>query len=97
MITLKCNYQEGYDIIDRYNASDLLNLSEAYNKPSDSKRKAERDIRQIMVDMKGYRFRIISFNRMLFTCGFTYEDENGNPRLMYFTRYYTYDMALQSA
>ena len=97
MITLKATTKKAMDIIDRYNASDLLNLSYVYKNAGISKRMAERDIRRIMEDMKGYRCRIVSFNKMMFTCGFTYEDENGSPRLRYFTRDYTYDMALQSA
>lgn len=97
MKTLKSTTKKAMDIINHYNSSDLYNLSEAYKNPSISKRKAERDIRQIMVDMKGYRFRIISFMSTAFTCGFTYDDENGNPSLMYFTRDNTYNMALQSA
>ena len=96
MTTLKPTTKKAEDIINRYYNVAMSNLSEAYNKPSDSKRKVFRHILEIMEDMKGYRFRILSYNLFTFTCGFTYDDENGNLRLRYFTRDNIYDMALPS-
>lgn len=72
---LNRNTKKAQDLIERFYNSEIDTLEACYNSCSAAKRKAYYDCLHKCVDMDGWRFRIISFNTMSFTCGWLYEDK----------------------
>lgn len=71
--------------IFNYLRSTNYNLMDCYRTASCYKWRAYNDIIQEMNNNNGYNFKIISYNQMMFTCGFTFENENGGKFLKYYT------------
>lgn len=74
-MTLNRNTKKAQDLIARFYNSVFDTLEECYNSCSAAKRNAYYECLHKCVDMDGWRFRIISFNTMSFTCGWLYEDK----------------------
>ena len=72
---LNRNTKKAQDLIERFYNSEFDTLEECYNSCSTSKRNAYYECLHKCYDMDGWRFRIISFNTMSFTCGWLYEDK----------------------
>ena len=69
------NTKKGQGLIERFYNSEFDTLEDCYNSCSDAKRIAYYNCLYKCSDMDGWRFRIISFNTMSFTCGWLYEDK----------------------
>lgn len=72
---LNRNTKKAQDLIERFYNSETFNLEECYGTFSEAKRKAYYECTNKCAKMDGWRFRIISFNTMSFTCGWLYEDK----------------------
>ena len=72
---LNRNTKKAQDLIERFYNSDICTLEECYGAFSSAKRKAFYECTNKCAEMDGWRFRIISFNTMSFTCGWLYEDK----------------------
>lgn len=72
---LNRNTKKAQDLIERFYNSEFETLEECYNSCSYAKRMAYYNCLYKCSDMDGWRFRIISFNTMSFTCGWLYEDK----------------------
>lgn len=72
---LNRNTKKAQDLIERFYNSEFDTLEECYNFCSEAKRNAYDYCLDKCSDMDGWRFRIISFNTMSFTCGWLYEDK----------------------
>ena len=72
---LNKNTKKAQDLVERFYNSVFDTLEECYNSFSAAKRNAYYECLRKCVDMDGWRFRIISFNAMFFTCGWLYRDE----------------------
>ena len=57
-----------------YNNALIIWLSEAYKNPSIYKQRAYADCIKKMIEMGGYRLRIMGYNSCLFTVGWLYTD-----------------------
>ena len=72
---LNRNTKKAQDLIERFYNSKFDKLEDCYNSCSGAKRMAYYNCLYKCSDMDGWRFRIISFNTMSFTCGWLYEDK----------------------
>ena len=72
---LNRNTKKAQDLIERFYNSEFDTLEECYNSCSSDKRNAYYVYLLKCSVMDGWRFRIISFNTMSFTCGWLYEDK----------------------
>lgn len=72
---LNRNTKKAQGIIERFCSSNLYNLEYCYESCSKAKRNAYVWCLRKCAEMDGWRFRIISFNTMSFTCGWLYEDK----------------------
>ena len=72
---LNRNTKKAQDIIARFCSSNFYNLEYCYKSCSNAKRNAYEWCKIKCAEMNGWRFRIISFNTMSFTCGWLYEDK----------------------
>lgn len=72
---LNRNTKKAQDIIERFNNSEIVNFSGCYKTCSAAKCIAFYRCANKCAEMNGWRFRIISFNTMSFTCGWLYEDK----------------------
>lgn len=63
------------DAYDRYLKSTACSLYDVYDSYSDAKAQAYDHCRQLMKDLNGHDFRIVSYNIMQFTAGFRFEHE----------------------
>jgi hypothetical protein len=71
---LNRNTKKAQGLIASFDNSEFERLEECYNSCSYAKRMAYYNCLCKFSDMDGWRFRIISFNTMSFTCGWLYED-----------------------
>ena len=70
--------------------STLVNLTDAYKKPSAAKSHIWNTCRENMAACGGWGLRIISYNTFMFTCGFLFTDpETGVIKFKHFTPTYT--------
>ena len=60
---------------ENYLYSNDFSLFHVYKNPSRSKMCAYEDFRAKCVEMRGWGFKILSFNKMSFTCGWLYQDK----------------------
>lgn len=67
---LKAKYQE-------YLATPSRCVKDVYARPSISKRRAEQDIINYLVDQNGYGYRVMSFNTSFFTVGYIIQNDEG--------------------
>lgn len=72
---LNRNTKKAQGFIESFYNSEIDTLEQCYALCSTAKRNAYYDCLRKYVDMDGWRFRIISFNTMSFTCGWLYEDK----------------------
>lgn len=72
---LNRNTKKAQGIIERFCSSNFYNLEYCYESCSNAKRNAYDWCVRKCSEMDGWRFRIISFNTMSFTCGWLYEDK----------------------
>lgn len=72
---LNRNTKKAQDLIERFYNSEIDTLEDCYERCSAAKRKADYECTNKCAAMGGWRFRIISFNTMSFTCGWLYEDK----------------------
>lgn len=72
---LNRNTKKAQGLIERFYNSEIDTLEQCYVSYSTAKRKAYYDCLRKYIDMGGWRFRIISFNIMSFTCGWFYADK----------------------
>ena len=72
---LNRNTKKAQDLIDRFNHSTFDMLQDCYKSYSKHKFRAFQECVTKSFEMDGWRFRIISFNTMSFTCGWLYEDK----------------------
>ena len=66
-----------------------------YEKPSSAKIMAEEEIQKEMVSKNGYDYRIISHNCNMFTCGYSYKDNDDHLHFVYHTKYDEYDYDIE--
>ena len=69
MQTIKPTTKRGQSFIDAYNDSRINSLRSCYCKYSKEKAKAENDCLSWMHQENGHNFKIISYCRNFFTCG----------------------------
>ena len=81
---------------NRYNASDMHDLSQAYANASVFKWRAFRYCINLMASVNGYNLKVISFNCHIFTAGFMYEAEDG-VHFVYITPSHNYDCVIKQA
>lgn len=72
-------------IASRYFNAKFKSVCECYSKPSMTKIGIEEAIIRNMVANHGAYYRVISYNSMMFTCGYLFM-MNGRVHLHYFTR-----------
>lgn len=69
MKTIKANTKKGQYFIYAYNRATLSSVTEAYNRPSTEKTRAEYFCRRAMIEEGGQGYRVISYNTFSFSCG----------------------------
>lgn len=79
---LNRNTKKAQDIIERFCSSKNFDLEDCYESCSQAKRSAYTRCLRKWVEMGGWRFRIISFNTMSFTCGWLYEDKETGATML---------------
>lgn len=79
-------------ILRRYFASSDYSIGCVYKTASPFKWRAESEILEDMRKFNGCRYRIISHNSNVFTCGFIWTDSAGETWLRYYTAYNTYNI-----
>ena len=86
--------QERYKVTrTRYNRSKITSVYGVYNKPSDEKVAAERNIKLEMSLTGGFDYRIISYNSFEFVAGYQFMDrETGSAKLRVHSSRYTYEL-----
>ena len=72
---LKKNSKQAQQFLREYNSSYISSVFEAYGRPSYAKIMAENHIKEIMKELYGDNYKIISFNTCNFTCCFTFEED----------------------
>lgn len=72
---LNRNTKKAQDLIERFNHSTFDRLNECYKTYSENKFRAYQSCVTKCFDMRGWGFRIISFNSQTFTCAWLYEDK----------------------
>lgn len=72
---LNRNTKKAQDLIERFNHSTFDRLNECYKTYSKNKFSAYQSCVIKCFDMRGWGFRIISFNSQVFTCAWLYEDK----------------------
>ena len=65
-------------VFGRYLRSSDTDLMDVYNNPSAYKHRAEKQIKDEMDAVDGYRYRIIGYNCNTFSCGYMYDDEDAS-------------------
>lgn len=73
---LNRNTKKAQTLIERFNHSTFVSLDECYKAYSKNKFRAYQSCVIKFFDMRGWGFRIISFNSQTFTCGWLYEDKD---------------------
>lgn len=90
---MKLNNTKRREFIRSYNNAFIRTLSEAYKTPSIFKQRAYADCINKMLEMGGYRLRIMGYNSCLFTVGWLYTDpETGVIMLNVETAYNNYQI-----
>lgn len=78
----------------KYFTTDCDTVRKAYGRPSQRKQAIELNIMSEMVDMDGYRYRILSHNCSIFTCAYMYTDSNGVSKVRIHTPSTFYDVTI---
>lgn len=87
---MKRNEKVAKENINRYEKSNMLNITDAYTKPSTAKTNIFFNILRDMANNAGWGLKIISYNTFMFTCGYLFTDkETGVIKFKYFTPSYT--------
>lgn len=76
MTTMKSTTQKAQQYIQGYRRSYHDRLADCYGRYSSEKARIERELLDTMKKEGGHGFRIISFCRMFFTCGWMTADGN---------------------
>ena len=83
---LKAKYTE-------YLATPSRCVEDVYARPSTTKRRAEREIINYLVEQDGYGYRVMSHNAQMFTVGYIIRNEKGKY-FVYETAYNQYVLPL---
>ena len=73
MKTIKADTKKGQYFIDAYNRATARSVTEAYNRPSTEKTRAEYFCRRAMIEEGGQGYKVISYNTFSFSCGWRNE------------------------
>ena len=75
--------------------SDYIFLDDVYSSFSKEKENAYKDCVNDMEHLRGFNFRITSFNSFLFSCGFFYRDDESVLHCRYYTGKNIYDFFIE--
>ncbi|MBQ5475984.1 MAG: hypothetical protein IIT65_15230 [Lachnospiraceae bacterium] len=76
--------------INGYEKSTMLNITDAYAKPSTAKQNAFMSCLYDMANNAGWGLKVISYNTFMFTCGYLFvEPETGVVKFKFFTPNHT--------
>ena len=99
---LNTHTKKAQDIIKTYFNSNIQTVEQCYQNPSSSKRSVESQIKCDMINVcNGFDYRILSYNKSVFTCAFRYRvihKETGKyvcTVLRYYTPSQTLEMILE--
>ena len=74
-----------YKEIYESKAGEYNRVRDVYGRPSTYKERAEERIIEEMLDNDGYGYKILTYNAQMFTCGYVYDDADGNATLVVHT------------
>lgn len=73
MKQISISTKKGQALADAYNRATLSSVTEAYNRPSTEKTRAEYFCRRAMIEEGGQGYKVISYNTFSFSCGWRNE------------------------
>lgn len=74
-----------YKEIYESKAGEYNRVRDVYGRPSQYKEQAEEVILMEMRGNNGYGYKVLTYNTMMFTCGYVYDDADGNTTLVVHT------------